>query len=297
VSVAKPYQESERRDELEYERDFLLRSLEDLEEEREAGDVSLEDYDRLRDSYTTRAAKVLRALEIGDLVDDGVAVGPAPPSEEKKRSSDAPAGAVKTRHRKRGLLIGGIVLLVIAVVIAIVLKNTSDQLPDNPITGSGPTLGTQQQIQREISQAEILESDGEYSQALPVYQKVISQDPENSTAYAEAGWIAFEAAENALPNGQSSQTAAAALEQGQSYELKAVTLAPKSAVPHAFLGTIYFKEGEFSKAVVQYGEFIALVPTEPELSPFLPDIKLAYSDAKQTLPPLPDQVSTSTTAP
>ncbi|MEO7837244.1 MAG: hypothetical protein ABIS21_06340, partial [Acidimicrobiales bacterium] len=49
--------------ELEEERDFLLRSLQDLEREQEAGDLDEADYRSLRDSYTARAAAVLRAIE------------------------------------------------------------------------------------------------------------------------------------------------------------------------------------------------------------------------------------------
>ena len=48
---------------LEEERDFLLRSLDDLEEEYAAGDVEEDDYRALRDDYTQRAATVLRSIE------------------------------------------------------------------------------------------------------------------------------------------------------------------------------------------------------------------------------------------
>ena len=48
---------------LEQERDFLLRSLSDLERERAAGDMEEADFLALRDGYTARAAAVLRALE------------------------------------------------------------------------------------------------------------------------------------------------------------------------------------------------------------------------------------------
>ena len=48
---------------LEQEREFLLRSLDDLDRERAAGDMDEQDYRALRDGYTARAAAVLRALE------------------------------------------------------------------------------------------------------------------------------------------------------------------------------------------------------------------------------------------
>ena len=42
---------------LELERDFLLKSLRDLEEEHVAGDVSDDDYTRLYDRYTSRCRR------------------------------------------------------------------------------------------------------------------------------------------------------------------------------------------------------------------------------------------------
>ncbi len=51
--------------ELEEERRFLLRSLDDLEREHAAGDVDEADYETLRDGYTVRAAAVLRQIETG----------------------------------------------------------------------------------------------------------------------------------------------------------------------------------------------------------------------------------------
>ena len=55
----------ERIAELEEERRFLLRSLDDLEREYDAGDVDDADYETLRDGYTVRAAAVLRDIDSG----------------------------------------------------------------------------------------------------------------------------------------------------------------------------------------------------------------------------------------
>lgn len=57
--------ELDRLSELEEERRFLLRSLRDLDREREAGDVDAGDYETLKDGYTMRAADVLRHIEQG----------------------------------------------------------------------------------------------------------------------------------------------------------------------------------------------------------------------------------------
>ena len=50
---------------LEEERRFLLRSLDDLDRERAAGDIDESDYEALRDGYTARAAAVIREIDAG----------------------------------------------------------------------------------------------------------------------------------------------------------------------------------------------------------------------------------------
>src|SRR5450631_64001 len=51
---------------LEAEREFLLRSLDDLEGEHDAGGIDDASYQRLHDDYTARAAAVIRSLRDGD---------------------------------------------------------------------------------------------------------------------------------------------------------------------------------------------------------------------------------------
>lgn len=65
TSTAKSGERLDRLAELEEERRYLLRSLKDLEREREAGDVDEDDYRTLKDGYTVRAASVLRQIDDG----------------------------------------------------------------------------------------------------------------------------------------------------------------------------------------------------------------------------------------
>jgi cytochrome c-type biogenesis protein CcmH/NrfG len=68
-------------EELEQERDFLMKSLDDLELEHASGGIDDESYDALHDDYTARAAATIRALR------DGVDARPepAPASSPKRR--------------------------------------------------------------------------------------------------------------------------------------------------------------------------------------------------------------------
>jgi cytochrome c-type biogenesis protein CcmH/NrfG len=69
------------RETLEEERDFLLKSLDDLEAEHESGGIDDESYSQLHDDYTARAAATIRALR------DGVDARPepAPPVPRRRR--------------------------------------------------------------------------------------------------------------------------------------------------------------------------------------------------------------------
>ena len=76
------------RHELEDERTFLLRSLEDLDREHEAGDLSDEDHAVLRDGYIARTAEVLKVSRSGPVA----AVAPRRPRSTARRV--APHGEV-----------------------------------------------------------------------------------------------------------------------------------------------------------------------------------------------------------
>src|SRR3954454_163375 len=74
-------EDSDAREQLERERDFLLRSLDDLERERDKGTIDDASYERLHAEYTARAAGVIRALR------DGVDARPvAPPMSKRRRA-------------------------------------------------------------------------------------------------------------------------------------------------------------------------------------------------------------------
>jgi tetratricopeptide (TPR) repeat protein len=275
-------------EDLEVERDFLLRSLQDLNEEHLAGEVSDEDYERLHDSYTARAADVLRAIGASTPNSDPATDPDADPDTGGPAATGAATGrkdidsvAEKVKKpitRNRVLLIGGVLSVLAGIAVAVVVSNTSSRLPGETATGAQPSLSTQQAEARELVQAETLEEEGQYSEALQLFQKVVSQDPGNAVALSEAGWLEFEA--GVLGPSKTS------LQQGQSTEERAVSVDPGLPASHAYLGTMFFLEKNPAQAVVQYGQFIADGPSAAELNPFIPDIRKAYSDEKKALPSL-----------
>ncbi|HYT38995.1 MAG TPA: hypothetical protein VEN99_05765, partial [Acidimicrobiia bacterium] len=99
---------------LESERDFLLRSISDLETERAAGNLDDERYRALKDDYTARAAAVLRSIE------QGGAARPAPPPVPKKRR----------------LLTGGGVVAFVAITVLVLLFAAGKRHDGQTITGN-----------------------------------------------------------------------------------------------------------------------------------------------------------------
>jgi tetratricopeptide (TPR) repeat protein len=108
------------REALEDERDFLLRSLDDLDNELIAGNIDPDTYRVLHDDYTARASAVIRSLA------DGV----------DRHSPDAP----RVPPAMRILTVGGIV--VFAVLAAVLLAHAiGERRPGQTITGNAQAGG------------------------------------------------------------------------------------------------------------------------------------------------------------
>jgi tetratricopeptide (TPR) repeat protein len=276
-------EETKSGEELRGARDMLLRSLEDLDREHDAGDLSDEDYEMLRDRYTLRAASVLRALE--DLAhvesakaDEGGKDVAA--SQDPSESSDHPDTAphersklLRVRRRWRVLVICALVVLV-SVSVGLVVHGASSRLPGETETGS-VRLSAQQQLQRTLAQAETLESEGNSAQALRLYQQVLKQYPDQELALSESGWLEFEAGVDAKNS--------SLLSKGQAAEQKAETADPGGFAAHLYLGSMFLVEGQNQMAVDQYKQFLADGPPTSVVDDATPYIDRAFSESG--LPP------------
>jgi cytochrome c-type biogenesis protein CcmH/NrfG len=177
----------EERQELEQERDFLLKSLDDLESERSAGNIDDESYRELHDDYTARAAATIRVLR------DGV---------------DARPAARRVSWRRRGIVIGGIVALaaLAAVTLAAAL---GARLPGQTSSGNAPTASAspsrgERQSRLEaavkanpndagarLALARFLEERGDVVGSLKQLDEAVRVAPENADALANAGRVRF----------------------------------------------------------------------------------------------------------
>lgn len=146
---------------LEEERDFLLRSLDDLERERAAGDVDDHDHRVLRDDYTTRAADVLRSIEAGQ-----ASLRSAPPPPRSRR------------------LVTFAGIAIVAVVAGALVAQASGRRGSGEITGLDVTAASGR-----ITQCQQAERDDDVDEALACYSDVLEALPANVEALTFRGWL------------------------------------------------------------------------------------------------------------
>ncbi|MGY6501308.1 MAG: tetratricopeptide repeat protein [Acidimicrobiales bacterium] len=148
---------------LEEERDFLLRSLDDLEEEYAAGDVEEDDYRALRDDYTQRAATVLRSIE-------------------QRRA--ARAAATSRRRSPARVMAWGAGVLVFGVLAGLgVARAAGDRGEGEFITG-----GIRESISQRMFGCEQLVSQLEIRDALECYDGILEEQPNNREAISYRAW-------------------------------------------------------------------------------------------------------------
>jgi tetratricopeptide (TPR) repeat protein len=144
---------------LEDERDHLLRSLDDLDAEHDAGDLTDEEYEGLRDEYTNRAAEVLKAIE---------------------GQRDAMVAARPPRSTTRIALSVFTVVAVAAVAGVLLARSLGARGNGTEITGSGSTMRDRL--------AECQRLFGTPSKAVGCYDKILTDDPKNLEAMTYRGW-------------------------------------------------------------------------------------------------------------
>lgn len=147
---------------LEEQRDFLLRSLEDLERERDAGDVDLHDYETLKDDYTARAAAVLRAIEAG-----------------------RPRAVPVARSSWRRTALVGLGLLAFSVVAGALLAQALGRRDSGEVITGGIT----QSVAEKLNEANRRAGAGELRAAIELYDEVLEEEPANAEALAYKGWL------------------------------------------------------------------------------------------------------------
>jgi cytochrome c-type biogenesis protein CcmH/NrfG len=180
---------------LEGERDFLLKSLDDLELEHDSGGIDDESYRELHDDYTARAAAAIRSLR------DGVDARPepAPPVPPKRRIAIVAA------------------VVVFAIVAGVALASAlGARLPgqtssgNSQASGDSETAKAQQKLLKtriaaleakananpndydtRLELARAYETNGDFANALKQSDEAIKIDPNRPEAHANAGRLLY----------------------------------------------------------------------------------------------------------
>ena len=195
---------------LEEQRDFLLRSLEDLEREHAVGDVDEHDYAVLRDDYTARAAAVLRAID-ADRRQPGPATGrPSRPA----------------RGRAVFVLVG---VLAFAVLAGVLVAQTAGRRD----AGEVATGDIRRSVTEKLNEAGRRGGEGDLAAAIELYDEVLRDDPGNAEALTYKGWM---------------QTLDGDAETGLEVLLEAATANPEYPDVHAFLAIVFFRNGLVEQA-------------------------------------------------
>ena len=170
--MAEPTTLHDERSRLTDERSFLLASLDDLESERAAGDLTDDDYQALRAGYERRAVDVLAAL---------AAEGTEP--EEDTDPVGAPSSSSRRRRARRALVALAVAGAALGAGLA-VDGSAGNRLPTQTITGSLPPA-----IGNELVDAQADLVRGDELQALKLFEGVLATQPDEPEALAYSGWI------------------------------------------------------------------------------------------------------------
>jgi hypothetical protein len=219
------------RAELEAERDFLLRSIDDLEREREVGDVSDDDYRSLVDGYTARAADVIRRI-------------------------DAVSVPVRAQPTSRRRVTFAWMTLVVAVAVAsglLVARSTGERLPGQVPTGnvendsvSGLLASARARLDPTAPQA-----------AIDLYGEVLQVEPDNAEALTYLGWLSVLSARGVDDDAEASRL----VQSGMLLMRQATTVDDSYADPHCLLGISFARfVGDDDAALESFDRCVALDP-------------------------------------
>jgi tetratricopeptide (TPR) repeat protein len=234
------------------ERDFLLRSLRDLDAEKEAGDIDPEDYDVLRDGYTARAAAVIRELAQSTAPETPPEAAPAP---KKGRARLVVAGAIAGA----GILAG-----------VVLARNAGTRLPGDTVSGETPTIspaaGLDAQAQQQISKGDLLG-------AIKTFDSVLKTTPNDAEALAYKGWL-LRLAGSQGKDPQLIDAGLASIRQAEAAD-------PSYPDAHFFAGETLLRDKQDPKgAIVEFQQFLADNPPQSMVAEVQLELQSAQAMAK-----------------
>ncbi len=209
--------------ELEDQRDFLLRSLEDLDAEREAGDIDDLDFRTLHDDYTRRTANVVRAIEAGRA--SMAAPTPRPPRLRRFTTITA--------------------VLVFAAVAGILLARSAG-FRSSTETATGDVRASTRTLLLEAGE---LAGNGDLEAAIGRYDAVLEIQPSNAEAMSYKAWYLYLGAEDSENDAEVEALLGAA-----------VASAPDYPDPRVFRAVLFTNQQRYDEASDELAAFDATDP-------------------------------------
>jgi tetratricopeptide (TPR) repeat protein len=266
---------------LEQQRDFLLRSLDDLESEREAGNIDDNTYRLLHDDYTARASAVLQSIDSG--------------KDVTKHDESRPSLVMRV------VTVGGIVAF--AVVAAVLLSNAigqrrsgqtitgNAQAAGSPTTiGQGSALAAEvkrqpQSYAARITYARYLLGAGDVQNAIEQYDAAATIDPSQAEALAYGGWIRGLVAQQVTNTKDRSVIVDGALQRLD----RAIAADANYADAYVFKGLVLLNlKNDPAGAVPAFQQFLVLAPSNhPMRQEVLDVLARAEKSATTTSTPRP----------
>jgi hypothetical protein len=197
---------------LDAKRDFLLRSLDDLENEYAAGDIDDADYNELKDRYTARTAEVLGAIASGL---------PAP-------------GPARKPSRRRAVITCAVVAVIVVAVALLLPRALGERSAGQSITGNASETENGLLVQARQLQ------DTDPAGALKLFDRVLQTDPDNAEALTYSGWLVARVASSAVQRNLGDQ-GQQLMVQGEHSIDRAIAVAPTYADPYCFKAIIRFR--------------------------------------------------------
>lgn len=147
---------------LEEEQDFLLRSIEDLDRELAAGDLSAQDYETLRNDYVSRAAAVATQIE---------------------ERAEYVASHKRESNLLRSLGMAALVALVAGLAGVAVARSSGDRSASQELSG-----GVNESVGQQLSNCFVMIRTAEPVETLKCYDQILEQHPANVEARTYRGW-------------------------------------------------------------------------------------------------------------
>lgn len=216
---------------LEEERDFLLRSLQDLEREHDAGDVDDADYEELKDDYTARAAAVIRSIE----------------------NRNATARSLRPQRDWRRTALGLVLVGVVAVGAGwLVFRNAGTRAPGQGLTGDArqdsanlilKAQGLTGQAQASLQAGDAQKALKQFEAAVQSYDDALEISPDNVEAMTYRGWVLHTIALSSEPS-----VATELDQQALQYLNEAIATDPSYSDARVFRAILERNAGNFAAA-------------------------------------------------